>query len=196
MVYLDKKALRETMIEKRKKISQDERIKKSNEIKKRLFETEHYKNANFIFTFVSTDEEIDTHDIIRESLKKGKRIGVPITLPKEKKLVVSEIKDLDNELEMGFYGILTPKKEYIREISPEEIDVVLVPGLIFREDGFRIGYGGGYYDRFLRDAKSVVKIGLCYEMQIYEDIPVDIYDIPVDYIITEKRIIDCKSNRK
>jgi len=91
---------------------------------------------------------------------------------------------------------LTPKKEYVREISSEEIDVVLVPGLIFREDGFRIGYGGGYYDRFLRDAKSVVKIGLCYEMQIYEDIPVDIYDIPVDYIITEKRIIDCKSNRK
>ena len=196
MVYLDKKALREAMIKKRKEITQDEKAKKSNAIKEKLFETEHYKNADFIFTFISTDEEIDTHNIIRESLKKGKRIGVPITLPKERKLVVSEIKDFDNELEMGFYGILSPKKEYIREISPNEVDVVLVPGLIFREDGFRIGYGGGYYDRFLRDAKSAVKIGLCYEIQIDEDIPIEMHDIPVDYIITEKRIIDCKNNRK
>jgi len=196
VVYLDKKALREAMIKKRKEITQDEKAKKSNAIKEKLFETEHYKNADFIFTFISTDEEIDTHNIIRESLKKGKRIGVPITLPKERKLVVSEIKDFDNELEMGFYGILSPKKEYIREISPNEVDVVLVPGLIFREDGFRIGYGGGYYDRFLRDAKSAVKIGLCYEIQIDEDIPIEMHDIPVDYIITEKRIIDCKNNRK
>ena len=193
---MDKKALREAMIKKRKEITQDEKAKKSNAIKEKLFETEHYKNADFIFTFISTDEEIDTHNIIRESLKKGKRIGVPITLPKERKLVVSEIKDFDNELEMGFYGILSPKKEYIREISPNEVDVVLVPGLIFREDGFRIGYGGGYYDRFLRDAKSAVKIGLCYEIQIDEDIPIEMHDIPVDYIITEKRIIDCKNNRK
>ncbi len=193
MVYLDKKTLRKVMIEKRKSISQEERIKKSKKIKERLFSTEYYKNANFIFTFISTQEEVDTHNIIRESLEKGKRIGVPITLPKEKKLLVSEIKNMDEELEMGFYDILTPKKEYIREIPPEEIDIVLVPGLIFREDGFRIGYGGGYYDRFLRNVKDVVKIGLCYEMQLYEDIPIASHDVPVDYIITEKRIIDCKA---
>ena len=193
MVYLDKKTLRKVMIEKRKSISQEERIKKSKKIKERLFSTEYDKNAYFIFTFISTQEEVDTHNIIRKSLEKGKRIGVPITLPKEKKLLVSEIKNMDEELEMGFYDILTPKKEYIREIPPEEIDIVLVPGLIFREDGFRIGYGGGYYDRFLRNVKDVVKIGLCYEMQLYEDIPIASHDVPVDYIITEKRIIDCKA---
>jgi len=196
VVFLDKKALRENMIKIRKNMSKGKRTIKSKEIKEKLFNLEEYKNANFIFTFISTEEEVNTHDIIRESISSGKRIGVPITLPKEKKMIVSEIRDFDKELEMGFYNILAPKKEFIREVSPEEIDIVLVPGLAFREDGYRIGYGGGYYDRFLSNVESVIKIGICFEMQILEDVPVDTYDVPVDLIITEERIIDCKNNRK
>lgn len=196
MVFLDKKALRENMIIRRKNLSEKERMFKSNKIKEKLFNLEQYKKANFIFSFISTEEEVNTHDIIKESISSGKRVGVPVTIPKEKKLIVSEIRDFDKELEVGYYNILTPKKEYIREVSPEKIDIVLVPGLIFRKDGYRIGYGGGYYDRFLSNIKSVIKIGICFEMQILEDIPIDDYDIPVDLIITEERIIDCKSNRK
>jgi len=195
-VFLDKKALRKAMMERRKNIPQEERKEKSNRIKERLFSLELFKKANFIFTFISTEEEVDTHEIIKESINMGKRIGVPITLSKEKRMMVSEIQDFASELEIGYYNILTPKKEYIREVDPEEIDMVLVPGLIFREDGYRIGYGGGYYDRFLGGIDSVIKIGLCYEMQLSEDIPIDTYDIPVNYIITEERLIDCKGNKK
>mgnify|MGYP003762947243 FL=1 len=183
-------------MERRKNIPQEERKEKSNRIKERLFSLELFKKANFIFTFISTEEEVDTHEIIKESINMGKRIGVPITLSKEKRMMVSEIQDFASELEIGYYNILTPKKEYIREVDPEEIDMVLVPGLIFREDGYRIGYGGGYYDRFLGGIDSVIKIGLCYEMQLSEDIPIDTYDIPVNYIITEERLIDCKGNKK
>ncbi|NLY77585.1 MAG: 5-formyltetrahydrofolate cyclo-ligase [Tissierellia bacterium] len=193
---MDKKALRKAMMERRKNIPQEERKEKSNRIKERLFSLELFKKANFIFTFISTEEEVDTHEIIKESINMGKRIGVPITLSKEKRMMVSEIQDFASELEIGYYNILTPKKEYIREVDPEEIDMVLVPGLIFREDGYRIGYGGGYYDRFLGGIDSVIKIGLCYEMQLSEDIPIDTYDIPVNYIITEERLIDCKGNKK
>lgn len=195
-MFLDKKALRKAMMERRKNIPQEERKEKSNRIKERLFSLELFKKANFIFTFISTEEEVDTHEIIKESINMGKRIGVPITLSKEKRMMVSEIQDFASELEIGYYNILTPKKEYIREVDPEEIDMVLVPGLIFREDGYRIGYGGGYYDRFLGGIDSVIKIGLCYEMQLSEDIPIDTYDIPVNYIITEERLIDCKGNKK
>ncbi|HSH36926.1 5-formyltetrahydrofolate cyclo-ligase, partial [Schnuerera sp.] len=165
--------------------------KKSNTIRNKLFSLEKYKNSNFIFSFISFKDEVDTHNIIKESLSSGKRIGVPITIPKERQLIVSEIMDFDNELEIGFYNILSPKKEYIRETSPKLIDIVLVPGLVFTPEGYRIGYGGGYYDRFFNKNPEVLKIGLCYEMQIAPQVPTDIYDIPVDYIITEERIIHC-----
>jgi len=179
------------MLEKRAQINPEERLEKSRAIQRILFDTEEYKKANFIFTFISTDNEVNTHDIIKDSLAMGKRVGVPITIPEGRKLVVSEIKDFDKELEMGFYNILTPKREYIREVSPDIIDIVLVPGLIFTPDGYRIGYGGGYYDRFFNQNKNLLKIGICFEMQIAPKIPIGPYDVPVDYIITEKRLIYC-----
>lgn len=195
MVILDKKALRKAMIEERRKLSNEENIQKSMDIRNKLFNLEKYKKSNFIFTFISTDEEVDTHNIIKESINMGKRIGVPITVPKERKLLVSEVKNFETELEMGYYDILSPKKDFIREVSPNVIDIVLVPGLIFTKDGYRVGYGGGYYDRFLSQIEDVIKIGICFDMQITEEIPTDQYDIPVDYIITEERIIDCKEYR-
>lgn len=195
MVNLDKKVLRKSMISKRKELSIEDKQKKSREIQLKLFNLDIYKDSNFIFTFISTEEEVDTHNIIKDSLKNGKRIGVPVTFPKERKMIVSEIKDFDNELELGFYNILTPKKEFIREVDPSILDLVLVPGLIFSKNGYRVGYGGGYYDRFLEQTEDVIKVGICFDMQIADEVPIGKYDIPVDYIITEKRIIDCKEHR-
>lgn len=183
------------MISKRKELSIEDKQKKSREIQLKLFNLDIYKDSNFIFTFISTEEEVDTHNIIKDSLKNGKRIGVPVTFPKERKMIVSEIKDFDNELELGFYNILTPKKEFIREVDPSILDLVLVPGLIFSKNGYRVGYGGGYYDRFLEQTEDVIKVGICFDMQIADEVPIGKYDIPVDYIITEKRIIDCKEHR-
>lgn len=191
MVILDKKVLRDKMLEERSKLSHEEIMIKSRAIRDKLFSLKKYQKSNFIFSFISFKDEVNTHDIIRQSLSVGKRVGVPITIPKERKLLVSEILDFDNELEIGYYNILSPKKGYIREVSPNLIDLVLVPGLIFTPTGYRIGYGGGYYDRFFSENKEIFKIGLCYEMQIAPEVPRGKYDIPVDYIITEERIIDC-----
>jgi 5-formyltetrahydrofolate cyclo-ligase len=106
--------------------------------------------------------------------------------------LVSEIIDFDKELELSYYDILAPKDEYIRIVSPKVVDLVLVPGVAFDKRGYRVGYGGGYYDRFFNKLeKGVIKIGLCYEMQILPEVPTDIYDIPIDYIITEKGLINC-----
>lgn len=182
--------MRKEMILRRKQMTSIERDEKSKKIQHNLFSLEEYKKSNFIFTFVSTEEEVDTHNIIKHSIDSGKKVGVPITIPKTRELLVSEILDFDEELEMGFYNILTPKKEFIREVSPDIVDLVLVPGLIFSKDGYRVGYGGGYYDRFLRGLNTL-KIGLCFHFQLQDDVPVSIYDIPVDIIITDEKVIYC-----
>jgi 5-formyltetrahydrofolate cyclo-ligase len=190
VVILDKKALRQEITGKRSQLANEEIIEKSTEIKNKLFELEEFKKANFIFSFISFRDEIHTHDIIKETLNMGKRVGVPITIDKPRKLLVSEIKDFEKELEIGYYNILAPKKEFERIVSPDLVDLVLVPGLAFDKSGYRTGYGGGYYDRFFANAnKDMVKVGLCFDLQIIPEVPRDIYDIPVDYIITETSII-------
>lgn len=191
MVILDKKEMRKAMILKRKQMTNIEREEKSKKIQHNLFNLEEYKKSNFIFTFVSTEEEVDTHNIIKHSISVGKRVGVPITIPNTRDMLVSEILDFDKELEMGYYNILTPKKEFIRKVSPDIVDLVLVPGLIFSRDGYRVGYGGGYYDRFL-NSLNVLKIGLCFHLQLQEKVPVGKYDIPVDIIVTDDEIIYCR----
>lgn len=190
MVTLDKKVLRQKILEKRGQLKSDEIRVKSHEIKNKLYSLDEFKKSNFIFSFISFRNEVHTHDIIKDSIAMGKRVGVPITVDETRKLLVSEITDFDKELEIGFYNILAPKKEYERIVSPKLVDLVLVPGLAFDKYGFRVGYGGGYYDRFFASVnKDIIKIGLCFHMQLSPEVPIDSYDIPVDYIITEKDII-------
>lgn len=188
----NKKILRKTMLDKRSQLSNNEIINKSNAISKHLYNTIYYKNSNFIMTYINFRKEVITKGIIQNSIKKGKDIGVPITVPNNRKLIVSKLKDFDKELELGHYNILTPKKEYIREVDPSTIDLVLVPGAAFDKRGYRIGYGGGYYDRFFTTLdKDTIKIGLAFQLQIIDKVPNDQYDLPVDYIITENGLIKC-----
>ncbi len=194
MVKLDKKSIRKEIMEKRSKLTWEIIKEKSHIIEERLFNLEEYQKSNFIFSFISFKDEVHTHEIIKNSLNMGKRIGVPVTVIKPRKLLVSELKDFEKELEIGYYGILTPKKEYQRILSPNIVDLVLVPGVAFDVEGYRVGYGGGYYDRFFSSLKKdVIKIGLCYDLQILSQVPRDPYDIPVDLIISENRLIYCKN---
>ena len=93
-----------------------------------------------------------------------------------------------DDLKISSYGILEPKKDKIKNISSDKIDLIIVPGVAFDLKGNRMGHGKGYYDRFLNLVKST-SIGLAFEFQIIENIPVESHDKPIDMIITEKRII-------
>lgn len=189
---MDKKVLRKKMLEKRSQLSLEKIEEKSKIIANNLFNLNQYKKANFIFSFISFKDEVNTHEIIKKSISIGKRVGVPIPVPKTKELKVSELIDFDKELDLGFYNILTPKDKYIRIVPPQLVDLVLVPGVAFDKRGYRVGYGGGYYDRFFSNInENVIKIGLCYEMQIIPEVPKDPYDIPIDFILTEKEFIQC-----
>ncbi|WIV13471.1 5-formyltetrahydrofolate cyclo-ligase [Proteiniborus sp. MB09-C3] len=187
---MDKKSLRSEILSKRKSLSKEELIEKSTAISKLLFSTDKYKSSNYIMCYIDFRNEVKTEEIIKTSLKEGKNIIIPISVVETRQLILSQLLDYDKELEAGTYGILEPKKEFIREVNPELIDLVLMPGVAFDRRGYRIGYGGGYYDRFLtRIHKSVPKIALAFELQMVPHVREGRYDVPVDYIITENEII-------
>ena len=98
--------------------------------------------------------------------------------------------DFDSLIPSGRFGILEPIE--LAKITYKSIDMVLVPGVIFDKNGYRLGYGLGYYDRFLNKLPKAVKVGLCFDFQVMDKVPREEHDIPVDYIVTDKEIIECR----
>lgn len=191
---MDKKIIRREILVKRAKIRKDNHIMLTEVVMKNLKDTIYYKNAKTIMTFISFGSEIDTHEFIKSGIKEGKNIVVPVTFHENRVMKPSRVLDF-GEFEPGYFNILTPKEEFIRYIDPSEIDLIIVPGAVFDRDGYRVGYGGGYYDRFLSKIdKSVPKIAIGFDLQIVEQVPREEFDIPVDFIITEKEVIKCNSN--
>ncbi|MBE6048115.1 MAG: 5-formyltetrahydrofolate cyclo-ligase [Clostridium sp.] len=190
---MDKKLLRKEMLIKRDNLSKDKKLFLDNRIKERLEEMKFFKEAEKIFIYVGFGSEINTIDFINDFLKEGKKIFIPRTNIEEKIMEAVEIKSLDN-LEKDKYGILEPAKD-IKAVKKVDLDLIILPGVVFDELGGRIGYGGGYYDKYLQDLEeSIPKAALCYEFQIIDKVPTEEHDIRADYIITEKRAIYCKSN--
>ena len=186
-----KQTLKQEISEKRKTLSKEEVIKKSKLIKKNLCSLSEFKKARNIMFYVSFNNEVDTHEVIKELLsEKEKNIIVPYVLKNNPSLQLSEIRDF-NELEPKSFGILEPRELYIREFNPNKIDLVILPGLVFDKKGCRVGYGYGYYDRFLKKVKKVKKIGLAFELQLVDEIPKEKHDVPVDILVTEKRVLKC-----
>jgi 5-formyltetrahydrofolate cyclo-ligase len=182
-----KEKLRKEIKEKRRRQSKEENRKKSKEIKEKLFGLKEYMDAKTVLFYVSYDGEVFTHDMIKEALD-DKKVVAPISNKEDCSLSLS-ILDSWNDLEEGSYGILEPRKDCIKEISIDELDLIIVPGVAFDLNGNRLGHGKGYYDRLLEKTKAI-SIGLAFEFQIVKNIPTDRNDVPVDLIITENRMIE------
>ncbi|MGL4990596.1 MAG: 5-formyltetrahydrofolate cyclo-ligase [Sarcina sp.] len=178
---MNKKVLRDLMKQKRKMMNYDEKKKFDERIRENVLGSSEYKNSRFIFIYVSMNEEVDTIEIIKIALKQGKTVAVPKVLNKEEMIAV-KINSLDDLKARGAFGILEPID--ILNVS-KEIDLCIMPGLAFTKKGERLGYGGGYYDRFLLKYNNIKKISLAYSYQIVTDIYSCEYDINVDRIITE-----------
>ncbi len=142
-----------------------------------------YKKADTVFIYISYRDEIETHNLIKEALK-TKRVLVPLCLNLEGDMVAVEIKSFD-ELKEGAFGILEPQSKIRFE---GEIDFALVPGVAFSREGYRIGYGKGYYDRFLKN-KGIFKTGACHEELLFDTVPCDEFDVRLNMIITPEREI-------
>jgi len=169
--------------------------RKSDEIKRKLLGISQFSMAGTILFYLALADEVQTEKVIEHSLKLGKRVAVPLIESQNNQILISELKDPERELEPGTLGIFQPKKNFYRPLKMEQLELVIVPGVAFDKRGNRLGFGKGFYDRFLRKAPERTKsIALAFELQLVDDVPSELHDVPVDYIITEKRIIDCKNN--
>lgn len=183
-----KKEIRKEILQKRDLICEEDKKHMDEKIFNELINCEQYKNSNTIFAFVSFKSEVDTYKFIEYAISQGKTVGVPKIIKEEKHMEIFKINSL-SDLENGYFGVMEPV-EGCEKINKEQIDFILMPGAVFDEKGGRIGYGGGFYDKFLSDVKnSVPKIAIAYELQLIENVPMDNHDIKIDGIITEKRKI-------
>ncbi len=185
-----KEDLRKELLKKRKSLSNLDVLKKSSQIEKRLFKMNEYKKSQMILYYISYDNEVCTHYMIKNSMLEGKNVVVPLSNKKNITLILSKLDKWD-DLKIGSYKILEPKKEYIKRVSIDKIDLIIVPGVGFDKQGNRIGHGIGYIDKLLQDSNYASHIGLAFELQIVDSISTEKHDISVNKIITEKRIINC-----
>lgn len=179
-----KQGLRLQISEERKNILPDTKMKMDTEIKNQLFKTEEYKNAGIIFTYVSKPDEVDTINIIKDMLKSGKRVAVPKCIPETLGMDFYEINFL-SQLKDGCYGVLEPDTTLCKKVGQSDMCICLVPGLSFDRYGYRLGYGKGYYDRFLAGFVGYT-IGLCYCSCTRGQLPRGYFDRPVNALITEQ----------
>lgn len=193
----EKKRLRSEIRRKRRELGASCRKEADAAIVKRLEDLKAYRQARTVFCYVSVADEVDTGELIRNMLTAGKRVAVPRCGAcgeedppgtEKGRMEAYEITSLD-DLEPGMYGIPEPK-EYCRRILPTEIDLCIVPCLCVGSDGTRLGYGGGYYDRYLiRMRPDAVCAALCRENTQGAEPPAEPHDRPVDMAVTENRVI-------
>lgn len=187
---MDKKSFRQATLKKRSEIYSDEIDQK---IVDRFLASEYYQNAQTMMLYVSFGTEINTHDLVKQALAYEKNVIVPICNTEDHTITLSKITDFDEDLTEGSYGILEVKPDHLRIVSPLDLDLVLVPGMSFGENGTRMGFGGGYYDRFLETVRpDAVTVALIRETFICNEIPLEPHDKCVDLLITEDRIHLCQ----
>ncbi len=190
-----KTAIRKEILNKRDALDPAVRASKSLLIQTALFTLPEIVASSCIMFYVSFRSEVQTETMIKHALAIGKTVIVPVTDLKNKRLVLSRLENYDEDLAPGTWGILEPRPEKVRPASYADIDSVIAPGAAFTEDGWRIGYGGGFFDRLLRESKKKA-IALAFEMQILDAVPHDPErDVPVNYVITERRVITCAAMR-
>lgn len=182
-----KEELRQHLLDQRKAISEDAFTKGSSEIIQKLKQQSEFVNADVIHCYVSINgrREVDTHGLLKKMLSSDKKVVVPVTDFQEGTLTHIQLDSYD-KLEANKWGVPEPKDG--KEISPEELELVIVPMVGGDTKCNRIGYGEGFYDRFLKQVHCP-KIGLIFERNIVEQVPVENFDVPLDKIITESQII-------
>lgn len=182
-ISIDKSSIRKEIKALRDNLDEPEIISKSGEIFSRLVLLPEYKTNNKIFTYISAKNEVDTIKLINYSLLKGRKVYVPKVTGKE--MDFYEISDL-SECVRGYMGIYEPDTSY-KEPDLSGEGLFIMPGVAFDNKLNRIGFGGGFYDRYLERFPSFTKVAICYDFQLVESIPAENTDIKPDILITETK---------
>ncbi|SET62674.1 5-formyltetrahydrofolate cyclo-ligase [Salinibacillus kushneri] len=185
---MKKKTLREQGIIYLKSISQSQRASLSKRITDHVLHTSWFQGASVIGVTVSKAFELDTTYLIHKAWENEKQVVVPKCFPeRDHEMKFYRLTSFD-QLERVYAGILEPVAAKTEQVSKHQIDLLIVPGIWFDRKGYRVGFGGGYFDRYLKDFNSVT-LSLSTNRQILNEIPKDKYDIPVQHVITEEGIV-------
>ncbi len=179
---------RKKYLSRRDNIPPESRIRKSEEIVKHLLTYPDFDRARNVHLFVSYKSEVDTREIIEFAWRSEKTVIMPRVVRNSGSLTNHVTRSWD-DLEPGFMGIPEPKAD-LPQVPAEEFDLVLVPGCAFDRFGGRMGYGGGYYDRFL-SVTDARRVALSFSEQMVEAVPYCNYDLPVHVVVTEDGILEC-----
>ncbi len=179
------------MLEKRGALTPEERASASDRIVKQILASEQYRNAHAVFSFVPFRGEVEVEPIIESCWQEQKKVYVPKVDVKSREMQLYAMESWD-DLELGHYGIREPRTTCVRYDSSQgdRIDLILMPGVAFDREKGRLGYGAGYYDRFLsRIEYKPYLLAPAYAMQIVDQVPVEEWDTPIHAIVTEKEWI-------
>ena len=175
---MDKKELRRQIRERKRAMTEEEIRQRSQALAQLFLESELYRNAKTIYGYLPYNQEVRTVPMLEQALRDGKRVAVPKCYGVEMKFIYMD--DL-SKVEKGYAGIPEPIADGPEGDDPHAL--VLMPGLAFDKEGHRIGYGGGFYDKFLAREQEHPTLALCYEFQMLEHLETEKFDIPVDCVL-------------
>jgi len=189
-----KKELRKQILAKRGQIPSEIRQVKSKLIVERLVQLPVYQQAQALFTFVPFGHEVDIRPLIDQAIMDGKVVAVPYTDTIRKEMTIYLFEGWE-QLISGVYGILEPVPAHAKKILPGQLDLIIVPGVAFDQSGGRLGYGGGFYDRFLTNyytANCPPLVAPCFSEQMTDQIPLEKHDFRVNLVINDMEIVNCR----
>lgn len=185
MQSIMKQNLRERILTLLRNQKEEERLRKSSIILKKLFKLKAFTSSKVVLFYASFDGEVYTFEMIKKAQQLGMKIGLPKVNSSQRNLVPVLVEDIEKDLKSGPYGIPEPKYLKRNQLDLENIDLVIVPGVAFDKSKNRLGRGGGYYDRFLKElSPSVSTVALAFDFQIVERLPQEHHDVSVSYVLS------------
>ena len=175
---MDKKALRREIREKKRAMTEEEIVDRSEKLGQLFVQSEAYRKAKTVYGYLPYNQEVRTVPMLEQALRDGKRVAVPKIYGDTMKFLYLD--DL-SKVEKNDMGIPEPIAD--TPVAEDKTALVLMPGLAFTEQGDRMGYGGGFYDRFLAEEPDHPTLALCYDFQMVDSLPTEEFDIPVDTVL-------------
>ncbi len=175
---MDKKALRREIREKKRAMTEEEIVFRSEKLGQLFVQSEAYRKAKTVYGYLPYNQEVRTVPMLEQALREGKRVAVPKIYGDTMKFLYLD--DL-SKVEKNDMGIPEPIADI--PMAEDKNALVLMPGLAFTKQGDRMGYGGGFYDRFLAEEPDHPTLALCYDFQMVDSLPTEEFDIPVDTVL-------------
>lgn len=175
---MNKQELRRAIRERKRAMTEEEIVERSNALAEKFYNTPAYQAASTIYGYLPYNQEVRTVPMLQRALDDGKRVAVPKVYGEEMRFIYLE--DL-TQVSKGYAGIPEPIAD--APVADDKRALVLMPGLAFDPQGHRIGYGGGFYDRFLAQEPHHPTLALCYEFQMQAHLDTEEFDIPVDTVL-------------